>query len=69
MSFREEEKVYRISDLLEARKFSSMQLLCGEKGKGREIKGIRIIEVEDMDRFLSGEKFNNKFACLFKMYR
>lgn len=54
MSFREEEKVYRISDLLEARKFSSMQLLCGEKGKGREIKGIRIIEVEDMDRFLSG---------------
>ena len=31
-----------------------MQLLCGEKGKGREIKGIRIIEVEDMDRFLSG---------------
>ena len=46
--------MYRISDLLEARKFSSMQLLCGEKGKGREIKGIRIIEVEDMDRFLSG---------------
>ncbi len=62
--------MYRISDLLEARKFSSMQLLCGEKGKGREIKGIRIIEVEDMDRFfIRGRNSNNKFACLFKMYR
>lgn len=31
-----------------------MRLLCGEKGKDREIKGIRIIEVEDMDRYLLG---------------
>lgn len=31
-----------------------MQLLCGERGVHKEIKGIRIIEVEDMDRFLSG---------------
>lgn len=31
-----------------------MKLLCGEGGKDREIKGIRIIEVEDMDRYLSG---------------
>ena len=46
--------MYRVSDLLESSKFSSMRLLSGERGIQREISGIRIVEVEDMDRFLLG---------------
>ena len=30
--------------------FPKMKLLCGEKGLDLEVKGIRIIEIEDIDR-------------------
>lgn len=46
--------MYRVSDLLESKQFSKMELLCGEEGLQKEVKGIRIIEIEDMDRFLTG---------------
>ena len=29
-------------------------LLCGKKGLDREVKGIRIIEIEDMEQYLTG---------------
>lgn len=45
---------YTIKDLFESDKFPEMQLISGHSGINREIRGIRIIEVPDMERFLSG---------------
>lgn len=45
---------YRVKTLYESDKFPEMQLLCGQSGIDREIRGIRIIEVSDMERFVSG---------------
>lgn len=44
---------YTIKDLFESDKFPEMQLISGHSGINREIRGIRIIEVPDMERFLS----------------
>lgn len=45
---------YTVRKLLESKKFTEMKLLCGESGLDREVKGIRIIEIKDMERFLTG---------------
>ena len=45
---------YRVKTLYESDKFPEMQLICGQSGIDREIRGIRIIEVPDMERFVSG---------------
>lgn len=45
---------YTVRKLLESEQFPKMKLLCGEKGLDREVKGIRIIEIEDMERYLTG---------------
>ena len=45
---------YTVRKLLESGQFPEMKLLCGEKGLDREVKGIRIIEIEDMERYLTG---------------
>ena len=45
---------YTIKDLFESDKFPEMQLISGHSGINREIRGIRIIEVPDMERFWSG---------------
>ena len=45
---------YTIRTLLESGKFPEMQLLAENDGLDLEIKGIRIIEVDDMEMFLSG---------------
>ena len=45
---------YTVRKLLESEQFSKMKLLCGEKGLDLEVKGIRIIEIEDMERYLTG---------------
>lgn len=46
--------VYTVRKLLESEQFPKMKLLCGEKGLDREVKGIRIIEIEDMEQYLTG---------------
>ena len=38
---------YTVRKLLESEQFPKMKLLCGEKGLDLEVKGIRIIEIED----------------------
>lgn len=43
---------YTVKDLLESNNFSEMQLISDDSGIGREIKGVRIIEVPDMEKFL-----------------
>ena len=45
---------YTVRKLLESEQFPEMKLLCGEKGLDLEVKGIRIIEIEDMERYLTG---------------
>ena len=45
---------YTVRKLLESEQFQKMKLLCGEKGLDLEVKGIRIIEIEDMERYLTG---------------
>ena len=45
---------YTVRKLLESEQFPKMKLLCGEKGLDKEVKGIRIIEIEDMERYLTG---------------
>ena len=45
---------YTVRKLLESEQFPKMKLLCGEKGLDLEVKGIRIIEIEDMERYLTG---------------
>lgn len=45
---------YTVRKLLESEHFPKMKLLCGEKGLDLEVKGIRIIEIEDMERYLTG---------------
>ena len=45
---------YTVRKLLESEQFLKMKLLCGEKGLDLEVKGIRIIEIEDMERYLTG---------------
>ena len=45
---------YTVRKLLESEQFPKMKLLCGEKGLDREVKDIRIIEIEDMEQYLTG---------------
>ena len=45
---------YTVKDLLESNNFSEMQLISDDSGIGREIKGVRIIEGADMEKFLGG---------------
>ena len=45
---------YTVRKLLESEQFPKMKLLCGEKGLDLEVKGIQIIEIEDIERYLTG---------------
>lgn len=45
---------YTVKDLLESNKFQGMTLIGNDFGINREIRGIRIIEVSDMERYLTG---------------
>ncbi len=45
---------YTVKDLLESNKFPEVHLISGSAGIDREIKKLRFIEVEDMEKFLVG---------------
>ena len=45
---------YTVKDLLESNKFPEMQLISDHSGIDREIKGARIIEMPEMEKFLVG---------------
>lgn len=45
---------YTVKDLLESGQFSQMKLISGESELNREIKGARLLEVANMECFLSG---------------
>ena len=45
---------YTVKDLLESNKFPEMRLISDHSGINREIKGARIIEMPEMEKFLVG---------------
>lgn len=45
---------YTVKDLLESGRFSEMKLISGESEFNREIRGARLLEVANMECFLSG---------------
>lgn len=45
---------YTIKDFIDSNKFPELQLISDNSGIKREIKGVRVIAVPDMERFLSG---------------
>ena len=45
---------YTIKELLDSNQFPKMNLISDNSGIDREIKAIRIIEVSDMERYLTG---------------
>lgn len=45
---------YTVKDLLESNKFPEMQLISDHSGIDREIKGARIIEMPEIEKFLVG---------------
>ena len=46
--------MYTVKKILESGQFPQMKLLCGEKGIDRDVSGIRIIEIAEMERYLTG---------------
>lgn len=48
---------YTVKQLLESKQFPDMRLVICKENLNQEIKGIRIIEIEDMERYLTGESF------------
>ena len=45
---------YTVKQLLESKQFPDMRLVTCKENLNQEIKGIRIIEIEYMERYLSG---------------
>mgnify|MGYP002792867815 FL=1 len=45
---------YTVKQLLESKQFPDMRLVTCKENLNQEIKGIRIIEIEDMERYLTG---------------
>ena len=45
---------YTIKDFIVSNKFPELQLISDNNGMNREIKGVRIIAVPDMEKFLGG---------------
>ena len=49
---------YTVKDLLESGQFPEMKLISGESELNREIKGARLLEVANMECFLSGDEIH-----------
>ena len=45
---------YTIRNFIESNKFPGMQLISNNSGVNKEIKGVRIIAVPNMENFLGG---------------
>lgn len=59
---------YTIKDFIDSNKFSGMQLVSDNSGINREIQGVRIIIVPDMENFW-GTPFNFSECLVVKRSR
>lgn len=60
---------YTVKQLLESKQFPDMRLVTCKENLNQEIKGIRIIEIEDMERYLTGGELlltNYKYESVFR---
>ena len=58
---------YTIRNFIESNKFPGMQLISNNSGVNKEIKGVRIIAVPNMENFLGGGWVTtNFFSGLWK---
>ena len=46
---------YTIKEFIESNKFQKMQLISGHSGINRVIRGVQILSVPNMEKFLGGE--------------
>ena len=47
---------YTIKEFIESNKFQKMQLISGHSGINRVIRGVQILSVPNMEKFLGGRE-------------
>ncbi len=62
--------VLTVKDLITTSNIHDLKVICGKEEMNREIKGIKIIEVENIEKYLRGGGVNSrKFSCLSRLYK
>lgn len=62
--------VLTVKDLITTSNIHDLKVICGKEEMNREIKGIKIIEVENIEKYLEGGGANSrKFSCLSRLYK
>ncbi len=49
---------YTIKEFIESNKFPKMQLISDHSGINRVIRGVQILSVPNMEKFLGGENYS-----------
>lgn len=49
---------YTVKNLINSNKFPGLQLISDNSGINREIRGVQIIAMPDMEKFLGGGELN-----------
>ena len=58
--------VLTVKDLITTSNIHDLKVICGKE----EIKGIKIIEVENIEKYLrEGGANSRKFSCLSRLYK
>lgn len=57
---------YTIKEFIESNKFPKMQLISDNSGINRVIRGVQILSVPNMEKFLGGRTTPYFFGCLRK---
>ena len=61
--------VLTVKDLITTSNIHDLKVICGKEEMNREIKGIKIIEVENIEKFEGGGANSRKFSCLSRLYK
>lgn len=62
--------VLTVKDLITTSNIHDLKVICGKEEMNREIKGIKIIEVENIEKYLrEGVANSRKFSCLSRLYK
>ncbi|WP_270850333.1 hypothetical protein [Faecalibacillus faecis] len=61
--------VLTVKDLITTSNIHDLKVICGKEEMNREIKGIKIIEVENIEKYLRGGVNSRKFSCLSRLYK
>ena len=61
--------VLTVKDLITTSNIHDLKVICGKEEMNREIKGIKIIEVENIEKYLRAGVNSRKFSCLSRLYK